>query len=83
MIGRQFIWANSLLEPTYEKLDHVLMDLDWELKFPLVSVRALPRILKHCRTMRLFYYQPGTQILIVDVHSNLISDGFKGRGSGI
>jgi hypothetical protein len=38
MIGRQFTWANNLLEPTYEKLDRVLMDSDWEDKFQLVSV---------------------------------------------
>ena len=44
MVGRQFTWANSLSEPTYEKLDRVLMDTDWESKFPLVSVRALERI---------------------------------------
>ena len=44
MVGRQFTWANSLPEPTYEKLDHVLIDTDWESKFPLVSVRALERI---------------------------------------
>ena len=44
MIGRWFTWANSLPEPTYEKLDHVLMDTDWESKFPMVSVRALPRM---------------------------------------
>ena len=44
MIGRQFTWANSLPEPTYEKLDRVLMDSDWELNFPLVLVRVLPRI---------------------------------------
>ena len=44
MVGRQFTWANSLPEPTYEKLDRVLMDADWESKFPLVSVRALERI---------------------------------------
>jgi endonuclease/exonuclease/phosphatase family metal-dependent hydrolase len=44
MVGRQFTWANSLPEPTYEKLDRVLMDSDWELKFPLVLVRVLPRI---------------------------------------
>jgi hypothetical protein len=46
MIGRQFTWANNLPEPTYEKLDHVLMDMDWELKFPMVSVRALERIVE-------------------------------------
>jgi hypothetical protein len=44
MIGRQFTWANNLPEPTYEKLDRVLMDSDWEDKYPMVSVRALERI---------------------------------------
>ena len=41
MVGRQFTWDNSLPEPTYEKLDRVLMDTDWESMFPLVSVWAL------------------------------------------
>ena len=44
MVGRHFTWANSLPEPTYEKLDRVLMDSDGENKFPMVSVRVLPRI---------------------------------------
>jgi hypothetical protein len=44
MIGRQFTLANNLPKPTYEKLDRVLMDSDWEDKFPLVSVRALKHI---------------------------------------
>src|SRR3954471_8363273 len=44
MLGRQFTWANSLPEPTYKKLDRVLMDIDWEHKFPMVTVRALERI---------------------------------------
>jgi hypothetical protein len=44
MVGRQFTWANSLPEPTYEKLDRVLMDHNWESKYPMVNVRALPRI---------------------------------------
>ena len=47
MIGRQFTWANSLPEPTYEKLDRVLMDSDREVKFPMVLVRALQRIEAH------------------------------------
>jgi hypothetical protein len=34
----------GLLEPTYEKLDKVLMDNDLKSKFPIVSARALPRI---------------------------------------
>jgi hypothetical protein len=29
--------------PTYEKLDRVLASVEWEQKFPLVSVRALTR----------------------------------------
>jgi hypothetical protein len=40
------MWANSLPEPTYEKLDRVLMDTEWEDKFPMVTVRALERIEK-------------------------------------
>jgi hypothetical protein len=40
MVGRQFTWANSLPEPTFEKLDRVLMDANWESKFPMVFVRA-------------------------------------------
>jgi endonuclease/exonuclease/phosphatase family metal-dependent hydrolase len=41
--GRQFTWANSLPDLTYEKLDRVLMSIEWELKYPLVTVRALDR----------------------------------------
>jgi hypothetical protein len=39
MVGRQFTCDNSLPEPKYEKLDRVLMDTNWELKFPMVTVR--------------------------------------------
>jgi hypothetical protein len=46
MTGRQFTWANSLPEPTYEKLDRMLMDTEWEDKYPMVSVRAIERIEK-------------------------------------
>jgi hypothetical protein len=41
--GRQFTWANRRENPTFEKLDRVLASVDWEQKFPLVSVRALTR----------------------------------------
>jgi hypothetical protein len=34
----QFTWA-----PTYEKLDRILSSIEWEQKFPLVTVRALRR----------------------------------------
>ena len=43
LIGRQFTWANSLTDPTYEKLDRVLMTTEWELKYPLVMLHALDR----------------------------------------
>jgi len=41
--GRQFTCANNLMDPTYEKLDRVLMTTEWEFKFPLVTVIALDR----------------------------------------
>ena len=39
--GRQFTWASRRQIPTFEKLDRVLATVEWEHKFPLVSVRAL------------------------------------------
>lgn len=45
---RQFTWANSLPIPTYEKLDRVITSVEWEQKFPLVTVQALQRaVLDH------------------------------------
>jgi exonuclease III len=41
--GRQYTWASRRSTPTYEKLDRVLASVEWEHKFPLVSVRALTR----------------------------------------
>jgi hypothetical protein len=41
--GRQFTWASRRDNPTYEKLDRVLTSVEWEQKFPMVSVRALTR----------------------------------------
>ncbi|XP_044947663.1 uncharacterized protein LOC123397007 [Hordeum vulgare subsp. vulgare] len=40
---RQYTWANSLTIPTYEKLDRVLTTVEWEQKYPLVTVQALQR----------------------------------------
>ena len=42
-MGRQYTWANSLQNPTFEKLDRVLMTTEWEFKYPLVTVHALDR----------------------------------------
>ncbi|XP_024310192.1 uncharacterized protein LOC112268600 [Brachypodium distachyon] len=41
--GRQYTWASRRDIPTYEKLDRVLTSVDWEQKFPLVTVHALTR----------------------------------------
>ena len=41
--SRKFTWANTLPNPIYEKLDRVLISVDWEQKFPLVTVQALSR----------------------------------------
>ena len=43
LTGRQFTWANSLPTPTYEKLHMVLASVEWEQKYPLVSVHAMQR----------------------------------------
>ena len=34
MSGRKYTWANSLPNPTYEKVDIILMATEWEQKFP-------------------------------------------------
>jgi hypothetical protein len=41
IIGRQLTWENSLQDRTYEKLDRILMDVDWEKKFPMVSLECI------------------------------------------
>jgi hypothetical protein len=41
--GSQFTWAIRRANLTFEKLDRVLASVEWEQKFPLVSVRALTR----------------------------------------
>ena len=43
--GRQFMWANNLDNPTFKKLDRILVSTDWEHKYPLTTVNALERVL--------------------------------------
>jgi hypothetical protein len=43
MSSRRYTWANSLPNPTYEKLDIILMSTEWEKKIPLENVIALSR----------------------------------------
>jgi hypothetical protein len=78
MVGRQFTWANNLLEPTYEKLDRILMDSDWEDKYPMVSVRALERI-ESLSDHAPILLTTGSTIPHWLVVSNLNLDGFTGR----
>ena len=42
-MGRQYTFANSLPDPTYEKLDRVLVTTKWEFKYPMVMVHALDK----------------------------------------
>jgi endonuclease/exonuclease/phosphatase family metal-dependent hydrolase len=41
--GRQYTWASRRENPTYEKLDRVLASIEWEQRFPMVTVCALTR----------------------------------------
>jgi hypothetical protein len=43
MSGRNFTWANNLPTPTFEKLDRILITMEWEEKYPLTTVQALTR----------------------------------------
>jgi exonuclease III len=43
MTGGLYTWSNKQKNPTLEKLDRILMSPDWELLFPLVSVKRLVR----------------------------------------
>jgi hypothetical protein len=45
MSGRRFTWVNSLPNPTYEKLDMILVSTEWEFNHPLSTVVALPRVI--------------------------------------
>lgn len=41
--NRKFTWANAREEPTFEKLDRILVSTEWEHKFPLSTKQALTR----------------------------------------
>ena len=43
--GRVFTWSNNQENPVFEKLDRILMSLSHESLFPLMILRALPRVL--------------------------------------
>ena len=43
MSGRQYTWAGPGDEPTFEKLDRVLVSTEWKDKYPLLTVEARDR----------------------------------------
>jgi endonuclease/exonuclease/phosphatase family metal-dependent hydrolase len=43
MTGRQYTWAGPGNNPTFEKLDRVLVSTDWEIQFPLSKVEPRDR----------------------------------------
>ena len=43
MSGRQFTWAGLGDNPTFEKLDRVLIGTEWEDQFPLATVEPRDR----------------------------------------
>jgi hypothetical protein len=45
MSGRRSAWVNSLPNPTFEKLDRILVSTEWELNHPLTTVVALPQVI--------------------------------------
>jgi hypothetical protein len=40
MTGRQYTWAGSGDNPTYEKIDRISVSTEWEINFPLAKVEA-------------------------------------------
>jgi mannosylglycoprotein endo-beta-mannosidase len=38
LLGRQYTWVNNLPDPTYEKLDRVLVTAEWDQAFPLALI---------------------------------------------
>jgi hypothetical protein len=43
LIGRQYTWENNLPDPTYEKLDRVLVTSEWDRGNPLAVVTGMTR----------------------------------------
>jgi hypothetical protein len=91
--GRKFTWANTLHNPTFEKLDRVLMSTEWEQKYPLATVRALNRELSdhtpllldtgagtHANKQPLFKFELGW--LLRDGFVDLVADIWRKESRG-
>jgi hypothetical protein len=79
MSGRRFTWASSIANPTYEKLDRILMSTEWEQKFLLSNVVALSRDISDHAPLLLntgHTTSPGSQHLFKFELGWLLRDGF-------
>ena len=43
-VRAHYTWSNNRIEPTRSVLDRVLVSVEWEIAFPLCSLRALTRV---------------------------------------
>ena len=43
-VGARYTWSNNRADPIRSVLDRVLVSVDWEIQFPLCSLRAVTRI---------------------------------------
>jgi hypothetical protein len=71
--------------PTYEKLDRILVSIDWEIKYPKANVHALPRALSDHTPLLLDTRMPSqhnSQMLKFEL-AWLLKDGFFDIVTGI
>jgi hypothetical protein len=79
MLGRKYTWVNNLANPTFEKLDRILVTTEWEEKFPLTTVRALTRDVSDHTPLLLDSSEPSlmaTQHMLKFELGWLLRDGF-------
>jgi hypothetical protein len=43
-VGARFTWSNNCIDPVQSVLDRVFVSVEWEMEFPLCSLRAATRI---------------------------------------
>jgi hypothetical protein len=58
LLGKQYTWANNLPDPTYEKLDRVLISAEWDQAFPRAVVAVMNRDISDHMPLLLKYGAP-------------------------
>jgi endonuclease/exonuclease/phosphatase family metal-dependent hydrolase len=43
-VGARFTWCNNRIDPVQSVLDRVFVSVEWEMEFPLCTLRAATRI---------------------------------------